>query len=111
MVFIRHGESVHKVQGVVGEPRGCRGLTETGRAQAASVAHRLAEEAAAWGDVAVYASTLPRAIQTAEPIADLMGVPLTTDCGLCTWHVPDHVDGSTSPSMPWGCWACIDRST
>lgn len=87
MVFVRHGESVHKMQGVVGGPRGCRGLTERGQAQAASLAHRLAAEAAEWSDVAVYASTLPRAIQTAAPIAETLDVPVTTDCGLCTWHV------------------------
>jgi probable phosphoglycerate mutase len=93
MVFVRHGESVHKAQGVVGGPRGCRGLTERGQAQAASLAHRLAAEAGGWGDVAVYASTLPRAIQTAAPIAEVLDVPVTTDCGLCTWHVPDDIDG------------------
>ena len=93
LVFVRHGESAHAVEGIVGGPRACRGLTDRGRAQAASLAHRLAAERAAWADVSVYSSTLPRAIETAAPIAELLGVPAATDCGLCTWHYTAEVDG------------------
>ena len=97
LILVRHGESHHMLDGIVGGPRSCRGLTDRGRTQAATVARRLAADAAALGDavgeVAVYSSTLPRAIETAAPIADAFDVVATADCGLCTWHYPPHLDG------------------
>jgi broad specificity phosphatase PhoE len=91
VLLIRHGDSQHKVDGVIGGPRGDRGLTEIGRAQAQALAYRLESEVT--GAAVVYSSTLPRAIQTAEPIAAALGVTAATDCGLCTWHYPEHGDG------------------
>ncbi|HEY1484524.1 MAG TPA: histidine phosphatase family protein [Micromonosporaceae bacterium] len=91
VLLVRHGDSQHKVDGVIGGPRGDRGLTEVGRAQAQALAYRLESEVG--GTVAVYSSTLPRAIQTAEPIAAALRVTADADCGLCTWHYPEHGDG------------------
>ncbi|WP_328476209.1 histidine phosphatase family protein [Actinoplanes sp. NBC_00393] len=91
VVVVRHGESVHSVEGVVGGVRGCRGLTETGHRQARAVAERLAGELA--GPVAVYSSVLRRAVETARPIAAAFGTESVEDCGLCTWHMPDYADG------------------
>ena len=55
------------------------------------MAERLAGEA---GSVdAVYSSVLRRAVETARPIAAAFGVEPVTDCGLCTWHMPEHADG------------------
>ncbi len=87
------------MQGVVGGPRGCRGLTERGRIQAENVAYWIAAGARSWGDVAVYSSTLPRAIETAAPIAKMLGVSAGTDCGLCTWHYPGHIDGQPGSEL------------
>lgn len=65
IVLVRHGEAVAGVERIVGGEKGCRGLTDTGRAQAAALRDRLART----GELApgvVYASDLPRARQTAE---------------------------------------------
>lgn len=96
LILIRHGASHHKEDGVVGGPRGCRGLTEVGRRQAAGLARRLVGELPQCPS-ALYSSVLPRAVETAEIVATAMGRPdIVQDCGLCTWHTPDHADGK-----PW----------
>ncbi|MBV1850671.1 histidine phosphatase family protein [Catellatospora tritici] len=96
MVLVRHGDSVHKADGVVGGPHGCGGLTPLGHEQAAGLASLLAARADqdGWGEtVAVYTSTRRRAVQTAATVGAAFGVEPTQDCGLCTWHVPDYADG------------------
>ncbi|MFI0792320.1 histidine phosphatase family protein [Micromonospora rubida] len=93
LLFVRHGESVHRVEGVVGGPHGCRGLTDAGHHQAHRLAGRLRDELAAAGPVAVYSSVLRRAVETAWPIAGALGVSPVADCGLCAWHTPPYADG------------------
>jgi 2,3-bisphosphoglycerate-dependent phosphoglycerate mutase len=66
MVLVRHGESRCNIEGVVGGDRGCTGLTERGVAQVATLAARLVATGELAGTAALYASTLPRAIETAE---------------------------------------------
>jgi probable phosphoglycerate mutase len=96
LMLIRHGASHHKVDGVVGGPRGCRGLTDTGRRQAAGLGQRLVRELQE-RPAAIYCSVLPRAIETAEIVAAALGQSeILQDCGLCTWHAPAHADGK-----PW----------
>ncbi|WP_431899343.1 histidine phosphatase family protein [Nonomuraea sp. bgisy101] len=92
--FVRHGDSLHKRQGVIGGPKGCRGLTETGRKQAAQLGQRIATEIE--DDTAtIYSSTLPRAVETAAAISAATGLSSSQDCGLCTWHTPPEADGLT----------------
>jgi probable phosphoglycerate mutase len=93
LLFVRHGESVHTVEGFVGGPRTCRGLTDRGRDQARTLGLRLATELADAAPVSVYSSTLRRAVETATAISRALGVAPAQDCGLCTWHVPDYADG------------------
>lgn len=93
LVFVRHGESVHSVQGFVGGPRSCLGLTERGQQQASRLAARLADDLAGEAPIVVYSSTLRRAVETARPIGAAFGVEPVEDCGLCTWHSPDYADG------------------
>jgi probable phosphoglycerate mutase len=93
LIFVRHGESVHSVRGVVGGRQGCRGLTERGHEQARRLATLLADELPAGGSVAVYSSVLRRAIETAGPIGAVLGAEPIHDCGLCTWHSPPYADG------------------
>ena len=96
IILIRHGASHHKDDGVVGGPRGCRGLTNVGRQQAEALARRLNRELQE-PPSAVYCSVLPRAVETAEILAAALGVPaFEQDCSLCTWHTPPAADG-----MPW----------
>ncbi|WP_346105290.1 histidine phosphatase family protein [Nonomuraea maheshkhaliensis] len=92
MFFVRHGDSHHKRDGVVGGPEGCRGLTDEGREQVALVARRLTADLGA-GKVAIYTSPLPRAVETAAVISAAVGLPAVPDCGLCTWHTPAGADG------------------
>lgn len=93
LLFVRHGESVHTVERFVGGPRACRGLTPLGRRQASALGRRLAAELGPSPSVALYSSTLRRAIETASEIAVALGAPATQDCDLCTWHVPEYADG------------------
>jgi 2,3-bisphosphoglycerate-dependent phosphoglycerate mutase len=93
LVFVQHGESVHSVQAVVGGPHGCQGLTELGHEQVHRLAGRLADDLAADGPVALYTSVLRRAVETAKPIAAVLGANPVQDCGLCTWHMPSYADG------------------
>ena len=91
LLFVRHGESAHSLEGTVGGPRGDRGLTERGHDQARSLAGRLAADVGP--AAAVYSSVLRRAVETAAPIAAAVGTSPVADCGLCTWHVPAYADG------------------
>src|SRR4051812_6016366 len=82
LLLVRHGESDHTL-------RGPEGLTPLGREQAVAAAERLVAE----GPVVVYSSTEVRAIETAAVIAERLGVGVTQDCGLCTWHTPPAATG------------------
>src|SRR5688572_24906693 len=93
LIFVRHGESVHTVERLIGGRAGCRGLTQRGHEQAARLAERLAGELTGAGAVHVYSSELRRAVETAAPVAAALGVAPVTDCGLCTWHYPAYADG------------------
>lgn len=73
IVLVRHGEAQSHVEGVVGGSRGCTGLSELGRRQAQALRERL-ERTGELGEVhALYASTLPRASETASIIAPAIG--------------------------------------
>jgi broad specificity phosphatase PhoE len=94
LVLVRHGEAVCNVAGVVGGRRGCTGLTDLGRSQANALAARLAATGELTGAVALYASILPRALETAAIIGPVFGEQLgvKADCGLCELH-PGEGDG------------------
>lgn len=113
LVLVRHGEAVCNVSGVCGGLLGCRGLTERGRGQVAALRDRLAVTGELAGTDALYASVLPRAIETAELLAPALAPVLApagthprgqgaappavvTECGLCELH-PGEADGLT-----WG---------
>lgn len=73
-LFVRHGETDYNAQ------RRIQGhlnvaLNETGRLQAAALASYLADVPIG----AIYSSDLIRAYQTAEPIAEVLGLPITTN--------------------------------
>lgn len=72
LVLVRHGESQVTVDAVVGGPKTCSGLSAKGRRQAEALADRLARTGEIRADV-VLASTMPRAVQTAEIIAPALG--------------------------------------
>lgn len=104
VVLVRHGEAVCNVTGVCGGPVGCAGLTDRGRAQVALLRDRLVETGELAGADALYASVLPRAVETARILAPALapagddgrptGFPPTVveECGLCELH-PGEADG------------------
>ena len=70
MVLVRHGEAVCNVNGMVGGFRGCTGLTATGVGPGGRPwRDRLARTGELTGVGALYASVLPRAVETAEILA------------------------------------------
>jgi len=102
VVLIRHGEAECNVSGVCGGPRGCHGLTPYGVRQVEALRDRLGSTGELAGADALYASVLPRAVQTAEllaPVLRSLGPDGTTgpaptlrlDCGLCELH-PGEAD-------------------
>jgi broad specificity phosphatase PhoE len=92
MLLIRHGDSYSKSDGVYAGPRACRGLTELGLEQVLRLRDRLA--ASGVKPDAVYSSTVRRAAQTANILADAFP-PLAPvhECGLCSYHLDDSLDG------------------
>ena len=64
-MLIRHGESNVMVDGVVGGPKTCSGLSPKGRTQAQILGERFAAGSEASVDI-VYASPLPRALETTQ---------------------------------------------
>jgi probable phosphoglycerate mutase len=91
LVLIRHGEARAAFERVVAGERGCTGLTELGRHQAELLRDRLARTGEVVADV-LMASTLPRAVETAEIIAPALGShEIVRDCDLCELH-PGEAD-------------------
>ena len=93
IVLVRHGEAVCNVSGVCGGPVGCEGLTDRGRTQVAVLCARLSETGELACADALYASTLPRAIETALLLAPALkgpdgGGPMepVQECGFCELH-------------------------
>lgn len=86
LLFVRHGEAHAGFVGPIAGPRGDRGLTDLGRAQARALGDDLARSGRIRADVLV-TSILPRAIETAELIAPGLGLEISErDCDLCEVH-------------------------
>ena len=73
LVLIRHGEAQCHVEQRVGGPEGCTGLSDLGRRQAEALRARLEQSGELDDADALYASTLPRAIETATIISAAVG--------------------------------------
>ncbi len=72
LYLVRHGESVPNVTPIIGGMRGDAGLTDRGREQARLLEQRLRAERLPADQL--YASTLPRALETAEYVARALGL-------------------------------------
>jgi probable phosphoglycerate mutase len=93
LILVRHGESVAQVEGIVGGPKACRGLTDRGRRQVEALRDRWIRT----GVTADFllASTLPRALETAEVLSEaLRGLVPETVENLCE-IIPGECDGMT----------------
>jgi 2,3-bisphosphoglycerate-dependent phosphoglycerate mutase len=101
LVLVRHGEAVCNVRGVIGGRKGCTGLTSLGRAQVGALAARLGRTRELAGTAALYASVLPRALETAAILRPVLeagtgGADLEPRerCDLCELH-PGEADALT----------------
>jgi probable phosphoglycerate mutase len=97
-VLVRHGESRATVDGIVGGPRGCQGLTDLGRSQAEALGRRLLATGELSPVGAVLASTLPRAVETARIVARHLGSEIELDEGLC------ELDPGEGDGLTWDEW-------
>ena len=86
LILVRHGDAVAGFSGVIGGERGCAGLTDLGRRQAALLRDERAASGRIEADV-LLASHIPRAIETAEIIAPGLGFEdFGRRCDLCEVH-------------------------
>ena len=82
LLLIRHGETARNVEGLA-LGREDVPLTERGRLQAQALAHALVRPDAASAPIAaIYASPLQRALATATPLAEALGLPVQVAPGL-----------------------------
>ena len=98
LVLIRHGESRTTVDRVIGGPRTCSVLSDLGRRQVERLRDRLAET----GEIsatALYASCYLRAIETAEIIAPVLGLPVMEESGFGEHDPGPDCDGLTFESF------------
>ncbi len=91
LILVRHGESQVTVDRVIGGPRTCSGLSDLGRLQAAALKARF-DQAPIEVDH-LWASTMPRAIETAEIIAPALGDLAVQIDGDLEEHRPGEADG------------------
>jgi len=88
ILLIRHGENDYVKKGrMAGRLPGVH-LNETGKLQALSLAENMAD----WPIKAVYSSPLERTMETAEPIANALGLKVIPDQGLFEIDVGDWQD-------------------
>jgi broad specificity phosphatase PhoE len=101
LVLIRHGESRAQELGVLGGHSGCSGLSDLGRQQVGLLRDRLAATGELADAAALYASLMPRAIETAEILSPVLGgLDVRRECDFCEGH-PGEADGLT--------WAELDE--
>jgi probable phosphoglycerate mutase len=97
LLLIRHGHGTNQAQRRFLQ-HACTGLTETGVAQARTLAGALARDPTLTAPV-VLASRAKRAIDTAEILAEALGVPVTEQsCDLCDLH-PGAAEGLTPEEL------------
>lgn len=99
LILVRHGDAHAGLHGIIGGRRGCAGLTDLGRQQAAVLRDHLSATRRLRADV-LMASVLPRAVETASIIAPALGFDaVEQDCDLCEVHTGD-ADG-----LDWTEWS------
>ena len=91
LMLVRHGESVATVERRVAGRKTCAGLSALGFDQAARLRDRFASGSEPAVD-ALWSSPLPRALQTAEPLAEALGLDIALDEDL-EEHRPGEADG------------------
>jgi len=97
IILVRHAESNVTVSQIVGGELTCTGLSELGLRQAARLRDRLRDEGAAAD--ALLSSPLPRARETAEILAPVLGRPIGFVPDL-EEHRPGEADGCPFVDFP-----------
>lgn len=82
LFLVRHGQSAGNAEGRFGG-HGPTPLSELGEHQARVTAQALAKE----GITAIFSSDLYRAVRTAEPLSELLGIPVLTSKAFRERHV------------------------
>lgn len=108
LYLIRHGQSAGNAEGRFGG-HGATPLSRLGEEQAELTAKTLAKE----GISAIYSSDLHRAVQTAEPLATLLDLPVVTSAAFRERHV-GVLEGLTfdesKQEFPKDYYALVNRS-
>ena len=94
VVLVRHGESNVTVRRVVGGPLTCDGLSELGLQQAERLRDRLADTGEIEATLLV-SSAYPRARQTADVIAPVLGLDVVVESGFGEHDPGPDCDGMT----------------
>ena len=96
IVLVRHGQSLAQQHRVIGGHRGCKGLSDRGRAQVEALRDRLADSGELAGASALYSSVMARAAETADILAPALtglgGSDVRRECDFCESH-PGEGDG------------------
>ncbi len=110
LVLVRHGSTPSTGRVLPGRAKGLN-LSDAGRAQAATVAERLAEWSAkrAGGVSALYASPLERTRQTAAPIAEALGLKVVVERGLVECDFGDWTGSELKDLMKLPEWTTVQR--
>jgi probable phosphoglycerate mutase len=126
VVLVRHGHSMAQEEGFLSGHDTCKGLSDRGRRQVEALRDRLERTGELADATALYASVLPRAIETAEILAPVVGGhAIRTDCGFCEAHVgeaegrsyrelegiftADDWDEDHRPFAGWETWSEMGR--
>ena len=107
IIVARHGAANYANPDVIAEDDGR--LTDTGRAQALTLAESLRDRKVA----TIISSNMVRAVQTAEIVAGVLGVSVTVTPGLREFAVGDYVGQPYSPELfgpVWDGWLAGDLS-
>ena len=121
VLLVRHGTTPTTGKVLPGRASGLH-LSERGQKEAATVAGRLAAwaaatEAAKAGNgkrskprvAAVYASPLERTQETAAPVADVFGLPVTTEAGLVECDFGNWTGAELKQLMKKPEWVTVQR--
>jgi probable phosphomutase (TIGR03848 family) len=113
ILFVRHGSTATTGKELPGRASGLH-LSDSGRAQAESVAARIAAMGSSNGRqrrsvAAVYSSPLERTRETAAPIADATGCQVQVDDGLLELDIGDWTGLELKAARKRPEWATIQR--
>ncbi len=101
LYLVRHGETASNAEGVWQGRQGDDPLNERGRAQSMAAAEALSDSGAS----AIYASSLRRAMQTAEIVGAHLGLPIRVHAGLREYDFGALEGATTSEAL--GRWKAL----